>query len=90
VFNMFAGSSQRSVELVCENRLLEHIVERFGLNLPYRKIDGGHFCVKVQAVVSEGFLQWVLGYGGGIVVRSPEELRCAVRDRLAEMLGKYD
>ncbi|MCL2486483.1 MAG: WYL domain-containing protein, partial [Oscillospiraceae bacterium] len=34
VFNMFAGSSQRSVELVCENRLLEHIVERFGLNLP--------------------------------------------------------
>lgn len=89
VFNMFSGSSQRSVELVCENRLLEHIVERFGLNLPYRRLGEDHFCVKVQAVVSEGLIRWVMGFGGGIVVRSPEDLRKDVKRRLEEMLGRY-
>jgi len=90
VFNMYAGSEPVSVELECEQRLLEAMIERFGLNVPYRQLAGGRFLVKVNAVANEGFENWILNFGGGVVVRSPIELRQSLKRKLAAMMSSYE
>lgn len=89
VFNMFAGANQRGVELICENRLLETMIERFGISVPYKQIDSEHFTIKVYAVANDGLEQWILNFGGGVVVKSPSELRDSIKKRLEYMLESY-
>lgn len=89
VFNMFAGANQRGVELICENRLLEAMIERFGISVPYKQIDSEHFMIKVYAVANDGLEQWILNFGGGVVVKSPSELRDSIKKRLESMLESY-
>lgn len=89
VFNMFSGTNQRTVELICENRLLEPIIERFGINIPYRQLDEGHFSVKTNVMMSDGLVNWIINFGGGVVVRAPAELRVRVKEKLEQMLGSY-
>ncbi len=90
VFNMYAGSEPVSVELECEPYLLEAMIERFGINVPYRQLAGGRFLVKVSAVANEGFENWILNFGGGVTVRSPLELRQSLRKKLETMAESYN
>jgi len=89
VFNMYAGSEPVSVELECESRLLEAMIERFGINVPYRQLADGRFTVKAHAIANEGFENWILNFGGGVVVRAPEELRLSIRTKLRSMAARY-
>lgn len=90
VFNMYAGTEQVSVELECEPRLLEAMIERFGIDVPYRQLAAGRFLVKVNAVANEGFENWILNFGGGVVVRSPMELRQSIKHKLEAMSASYN
>ncbi|MBE6759430.1 MAG: WYL domain-containing protein [Ruminococcaceae bacterium] len=89
VFNMYAGTEPVSVELECEDRLLEAMIERFGINVPYRQLAGGRFTVKAHAIANEGFENWILNFGGGVVVRAPAELRQSIKKKLAAMAADY-
>ncbi len=89
VFNMFAGTEPAYVELECDLKLLETIIERFGINVPYRQIATDRFTVKAYAVINDGFEKWLLGLGGGVVVRAPRELRESMTKRLGDMLSEY-
>ena len=90
VFNMYAGAEPVSVELECESWLLESMIERFGINVPYRQLAGGRFLVKVNAVANEGFENWILNFGGGVVVRSPADLRQSIKNKLKAMSASYE
>lgn len=90
VFNMYAGDEPVCVELECDSRLLEAMIERFGINVPYRQLTDGRFTVKANAVANEGFINWILNFGGGVVVRSPRELRRSIKERLAAMAESYE
>lgn len=89
VFNMFAGAEPSYVELDCDIKLLETIIERFGINVPYRKTGPERFTVKAYAVVNDGFEKWLLSLGGGVTVRAPQELREAMIARIEAMLREY-
>lgn len=89
VFNMYAGSEPVIVELECEARLLEAMIERFGINVPYRQLGDGRFTVKAHAIANEGFENWILNFGGGVVVRAPEELRRSLKNKLDTMVSRY-
>ena len=89
VFNMFAGTEPSYVELDCDMKLLETIIERFGINVPYRQTGPERFTVKAYAVINDGFEKWLLNLGGGVVVRAPQELRSAMTRRLETMLQEY-
>lgn len=90
VFNMYAGSAQEPIELICENKLLEAVIEKFGINVAYKQYDSEHFQVKIYAVVSEGLINWILNFGGGAVVRAPQELRLKLKNRIDAMRSQYD
>lgn len=90
VFNMYAGSDPVYVELECEDRLLEAMIERFGINTFYRQQRDGKFIVRAQAIANEGFENWVLNFGGGVVVRSPADLRASIKEKLRLMSESYN
>ncbi len=90
VFNMYAGSEPVVVELECEERLLEAMIERFGISVPYRQLADGRFSVKAHAIAGEGFENWILNFGGGVVVRAPAELRRSIKQKLDAMAAQYN
>lgn len=89
VFNMYAGDKPEPVELECSIDLLEVIIERFGINIPFRKIGEDRFSVRVSAVINDGFEKWLLNLGGSAIVRSPDSLRDSLRKRLESMLKQF-
>ena len=70
--------------------IMVSVIERFGINVPYRQLAGGRFLVKVSAVANEGFENWILNFGGGVTVRSPLELRQSLRKKLETMAESYN
>lgn len=95
VFGMYAGSNPEPVELKCTGSSLEHIVERFGRDIDYNVLKEGAdgscecFTVRVQAVINEGLISWILAQRGEVQVLYPSELVKRVTDVLQNMLGKY-
>ncbi len=72
VFNMFGGE-KRNVRLMCDNVLLDTMIERFGTKTAnYMKADDNHFTVSAEVEISDQFFGWVLGFGKKVVLLSPE------------------
>lgn len=89
VFNMYAGSEPSYVELECDMKLLEPIIERFGINVPYKQLSEDRFIVKAYAVINDGLEKWLLNLGGGVTVRAPLHLKESIVKRLETMLKEY-
>ncbi len=88
LFNMYSGE-QKPVELVCENSLLETMMDRFGEKIRVQKVDDNHFLLRTNAAVSDGLAAWVLQFGGRVTVRMPNELIKSVKEKAEEILKKY-
>lgn len=81
-FGMFSGQEYH-VTLECENSLVGVIIDRFGKDVSIMKKDDDHFTATVKIYMSNQFIGWVVGLGGGIKVTGPdevvEEMKKAVR-----------
>ena len=71
-----------TVELLCENRLMKSVVDRFGEDVQVRQADSGHFIATVEVSVSPTFFAWVFTFAGEIKILSPK----SVADRYIEQL----
>ena len=74
------------VELLCENTLMNSIVDRFGAQVHTEIVDGTHFKAKVTVDLSNTFYGWVFASAGKMRIQSPPE---AV-DGFCDMLSKYN
>ncbi len=88
LFNMYSGE-QKPIELVCENELLETMLDRFGEKVRVQKVDDNHFLLRTNAVVSNGLVAWVLQFGGRVTVRMPNDLIYSVKMQAEEILKNY-
>lgn len=88
LFNMYSGEP-RPVEFVCDNEMLEQVLDRFGEKVKMQKFDDEHFSVKTNAAVSDGLVSWLLGFGGKIKVKSPNDLSFLVKQKAQEILDTY-
>ncbi len=88
LFNMFSGEA-KPIELVCDNDLLDTMLDRFGENLRTQKVDENRFLLRTNAVVSDGLVSWVLQFGGRVTVRMPNDLIYEVKKRAKEILERY-
>lgn len=84
-FGMYDGKEE-TVVLLCENRMTNIIVDRFGRNVHMRSVDKEHFEVRVEVAVSGNFLGWIIGIGG-VKIIGPEpvvqEMK-RIKDKLSE------
>lgn len=83
VFSMYEGSLE-TVELLCENSMMDPIVDRFGEEADTQIAGSGHFLVRAQVSVSRTFFAWVFQFAGKIQILEP----ASVKVQYQEMLGK--
>ncbi len=83
-FRMFGGEEE-SVTLYCSNSMANVIIDQFGRGLNFKKVDSEHFEVKVDVIMSDQFLSWVIALDGNVVIKSPED----ARNRMRELLNKH-
>ncbi len=89
LFNMYSGEP-KPVELICENDMLEPILDRFGENARMQRYGETHFLVRTNACVSDGLISWVLQFGKRIEVKSPNDLKNAVKQKAYEICELYE
>ena len=80
-FRMF-NSTHAEVELICDNDVMDSIVDRFGEEVSTCPYDKHSFKAIVNIAVSNVFYSWVFGFGGKVKISSPD----SVKERYAEML----
>lgn len=88
-FNMFDGE-QTEVTLRCKAELLEQILDRFTDKVSVTDVRDGYFTVRTQALVSDGFADWILQFDNGIKVCSPKTLSDMIYDKARKILENYE
>ena len=87
-FNMFGGDLSE-IELRCNERILEQVVDRFSENIHITERADGKFSFRVKALASEGLVGWIMQFGSDIEVVSPAELRNTVKKKIEFMAKIY-
>lgn len=82
-FGMFGGEEVKVV-LKCRNDLAGVIIDRFGKDTPFRSSGDGYFTVTVNVAESMHFFTWILNFGGGVSIVSPDSVKTRFKDFVAE------
>jgi predicted DNA-binding transcriptional regulator YafY len=80
---MYEGPRQ-TVELLCDNDMMDAVVDKFGKKVQTAIVDDGHFCVTAEVSVGSTFFAWVFNYAGKIRIQSPEDVQSQYRDHLGK------
>lgn len=71
-FSMLNGK-ECAVTLLCENSLMNSIIDRFGEDVPVQTVDADHFSVQVTVDLSGNFYGWVFASAGKMKIIAPQE-----------------
>ena len=71
-FSMLNGKTC-CITLLCENTLMNSIIDRFGEDVPTRIVDENHFTVEATVDLSSNFYGWVFASGGKMKITAPQE-----------------
>lgn len=74
MFRMYNGI-QREVELICDNSVMDSIIDRFGEDVSVYAHDMESFRIIVNTAISHVFYSWIFGFGGKIRIKGPEEVK---------------
>lgn len=70
-FDMFGGDTKK-VSLLCDNSLINAVIDRFGEDVSIRKNNNETFIATVSVNVSPTFFAWVFTFGGKMKISSPD------------------
>lgn len=87
--SMFAGDI-KPVELICNNKIIEDFIDRFGENSYMRPFDDEHFLAKLDVAVTDGLVSWVMQFGDEIKVKAPKELKNMIINKTNLILTMYN
>ena len=82
-FRLF-DSEHAQVELLCENAMMNTVLDHFGEKVKVRKADEEHFTFTAEVSVSPTFFAWVFEFGGKIKILGPQ----SVKDAYMELVNK--
>jgi predicted DNA-binding transcriptional regulator YafY len=82
MFRIYSGD-RKEVELVCENSVMDSIIDRFGEDVKVYANDMDSFRVIAKISVSHIFFSWIFGFCGKVRIKAPVD----VRDEYVEMLN---
>ena len=80
-FRMY-NSNHCDVELICDNSVMDSIIDRFGADVTTYANDMTSFRAIVNVATSHIFYSWVFGFGGLVKIKGPQE----VKEAYAEMV----
>ena len=82
-FRMF-NAEHTDVELLCDNDVIDSIIDRFGENIEITEAATENFKITVNVATSHIFYSWIFGFGGKVIILGPD----AVREEYVSMLDK--
>lgn len=71
VFRMYDTEKPLEVTLLCDNSLMKHLIDQFGLDVRTEIVDSKHFRARVLVCTSPTFYRWVFGWCGKMKIESP-------------------
>lgn len=90
VFSMFGGE-EKHVTLLCEEGLLDTMIDRFGTKgVTYLKEKDGFFTVSVDLEVSGTFFAWLCQFGTRAKILYPKEVAEQYKKHLSDIVQKYE
>ncbi len=84
------GGSMTEVELCCNKKITEQVLDRFSERIFIKKVTDEEFCFTVKAALSEALVTWIINYGSDLRVNSPRELCEMVKARAKLVLKNYE
>ena len=73
-FRMY-NAPRKEVELVCDNSVMDAIIDRFGPDVETYACDQQNFRVIAEVAVGTVFFNWIFGFGGKVKIKAPEDAR---------------
>ncbi|MBE7053497.1 MAG: WYL domain-containing transcriptional regulator [Ruminococcaceae bacterium] len=74
VFSMYSGKTT-DVKLICDNSIINPVIDRFGEDILIRKNDEKTFLANVKINVSPTFYAWIFTFGEKIKISEPEYVK---------------
>lgn len=88
-FGMFEGVREH-VTLRFTNNLLDTVIDRFGTNAVYNKVDAKHFSVVVSVAISKQFYGWLCGFGNQVKILAPLSVEKEYKNYLDKIREIYN
>lgn len=80
-FRMY-NSKTESVELICDNSVMDAIIDRFGEDVQTYANDMQTFRAMVDVSVNHVFFGWVFGFAGKVKIKGPETVKNQYSDMM--------
>ncbi len=74
MFRMYNGE-RKQVELICDNDLMDAIIDKFGKDVDVSAYDENSFKVTVTTSVGNVFYSWIFGFSGRVIIKSPDDVK---------------
>lgn len=69
------NSERCDVELICDNGVMDAIIDKFGTNAKTYAYDMTSFKLEVNVAVNHVFFSWIFGFGDMVRIKSPENVK---------------
>lgn len=85
-FQLFDSEHAR-VELLCENDMMNTVLDHFGDKVSPVQQDEEHFSFTAEVSLSPTFFAWIFEFGGAIKILSPQSAKDAYRELLEKAMN---
>ena len=87
MFRMYNGH-RKEIELICDNDVMDAIIDKFGKEVKVLANDMKSFRVIVNTAVGSVFYSWIFGFAGKVSIKSPEEIRDEYKQLVLDAASK--
>lgn len=88
LFSMFSGEI-KDVKILCENSLVNAVIDRFGRDVLIRKETDTHFVATLKVSQSPTFFAWVFTFGDKMKIISPSDTAKEFKNTINKVKGIY-
>lgn len=88
VFNMFGGENTQ-IKILADSSMVNIVLDKFGKELAFNKIDDNSFEVEVEVELSPTFYAWCFQFGGKLKVIHPEDVVLLIKEQLNQLKTCY-
>ena len=69
------NSKSETVELICDNSVMDSVIDRFGEAVQTYANDMETFRAVVDVAVNHVFFGWLFGFEGKVKIKSPDDVK---------------
>ncbi len=74
MFRMYGGE-KKEVVLVCDNDVVDALIDKFGRSIPIKTNADGTFETVVNTTIGNVFYGWIFGFGGKVSIKGPDDIK---------------